>query len=170
MGLTPFLAGWLLVAALMTALWFVQRARHDAGVVDVGWAAGLGLLALVHAAFADTWEPRRWLVVILACGWSFRLASYLYVNRIAGHRVEDGRYQALRAQWGVRQQPYLFLFFQAQAVVDVLLSLPFWLALRNPAPAFGALELAGAALSMACGAGHATRTTSSNGFTGGAGC
>jgi len=146
MGLTPFLAGWLLVSAMMTALWFVQRARRDAGVVDVGWAAGLGILALVHAAFADTWEPRRWLVAALACGWSFRLAGYLYVNRIAGHREEDGRYQALRAQWGGRQQPYLFAFFQAQGVIDVLLSLPFWLALRNPEPRFGAFEMAGIAL------------------------
>ena len=43
----PVLLAWSLAAAVavMTALYLLQRRRGDAGVVDVGWAAGIGLVA-----------------------------------------------------------------------------------------------------------------------------
>jgi steroid 5-alpha reductase family enzyme len=41
---------------------------------------------------------RRILIVIMAGGWSFRLADYLLVNRVIG-KPEDGRYQRLRTHW-----------------------------------------------------------------------
>ena len=40
-----------------------QRRTRNAGVVDVLWAAGLGGLALAHAALAEGWLPRRVLVI-----------------------------------------------------------------------------------------------------------
>jgi steroid 5-alpha reductase family enzyme len=43
---------WSLPAAMavMAALYWLQRRRGDAGVVDVGWAAGIGLVAVAAAA------------------------------------------------------------------------------------------------------------------------
>ncbi len=127
------LAGWAGLFVLFTGLWLVQRRTNDAGVVDVGWAAGLGLLAALHAVVgAGPWE-RRLLVGAMATLWSLRLALHLLFDRIVG-KPEDGRYQALRAAWGERQQPYLFLFFQAQALLDVVLAVPFAVAMSGAAP------------------------------------
>jgi steroid 5-alpha reductase family enzyme len=116
--------GWFVVAAMMAALWLVQRRRHDAGVVDVGWAAGLGVLAVLYGVWGGGDWTYRLLVTALAGVWSCRLATYVYVNRVHG-KEEDGRYQTLRARWGAAAQGRFFIFFQAQGVLDVILSLPF---------------------------------------------
>jgi steroid 5-alpha reductase family enzyme len=116
--------GWLLVGILMTILWVVQRVRGDAGVVDVGWAAGLGLLAVLYALIGDGAPAYRLLVAVLAGLWSVRLALHVYFNRVRG-KDEDGRYQTLRARWGEQSQSRFMVFFQAQALLAVLLSLPF---------------------------------------------
>jgi steroid 5-alpha reductase family enzyme len=93
------LLGGFVMAAMMAGLWLVQRRTGDAGIVDVGWAAGLCVLALLYAAFVDGDPLRRALVAVLAATWSFRLAGYLLVDRVLG-KAEDGRYQTLRAKWG----------------------------------------------------------------------
>jgi len=139
------LLGALAVSAMMAALWLVQRRTRDAGIVDVGWAAGLGVLALLYAALVDGDPLRRALVAVLAAAWSFRLAGYLLVDRIVG-KPEDGRYQTLRAKWGARAQARLFVFFQIQALVDVVLAVPFLVAMRKPGTPFDALDVAGVAV------------------------
>jgi steroid 5-alpha reductase family enzyme len=93
------LIGWALMFAMMTALWLIQRAKGDAGVVDVGWSAGLGIIAVFYAVFAGGDFSQRLLVGVLAGLWSLRLALYVYLNRVRG-KEEDGRYQTLRAKWG----------------------------------------------------------------------
>ncbi len=41
------LYGWLLMAIIMAGLWLVQKIRQDASLVDVAWAAGLGIRQLL---------------------------------------------------------------------------------------------------------------------------
>ncbi len=137
------LLGWAAMACAMAALWAVQRARRDAGVVDVGWAAGLGVLAVWYAASGSGPAARRALVAAMALGWSLRLVRHLVVDRLVG-KPEDGRYRTLRERWGERAQARFFAFFQAQALLDALLSLPFLVAMRVPGPLRG-WDFAGAA-------------------------
>ena len=59
---------------------------------------------------------------------------------------EDGRYQAIRAAWQTGTNAKFFVFFQAQALLDVLLGLPFLLAAWNPRPGLHPLEWAAALL------------------------
>ncbi len=129
------LAGWLLMAIVMLLLWLWQRRTNDAGIVDVGWSGGLGLLALLYALFQPGWWPRRLLVAAMVMLWAFRLAGYLLRDRI-GKESEDRRYAQLRQEWGPRAPLYFFLLFQSQAVLDVLLSLAFLPAITNPLPSF----------------------------------
>ena len=111
------------MVAMMAALWLVQRKTGNAGIVDVGWAAGIGVLALFYAVTSSGYLPRRMLVAALAGFWSLRLASYLLFTRVWGH-PEEGRYVALRAKWGARADVRLFLFFQLQALAVLLFALP----------------------------------------------
>ncbi len=124
--------GGLLLAVIFFVLWLFEEKRRDAGIVDVGWAASLGLLAILYASFLDAPLARRLFVAALACAWSFRLAIYLGA-RIRG-RPEDRRYAALRKDWGESASSKFFRFYEFQAATVVILSLPVLVAMLNPAP------------------------------------
>jgi steroid 5-alpha reductase family enzyme len=118
---------------LMAALWAVQRATRNAGIVDVAWSFGTGLLGVLFAAAMDGAPLRRALVGAMAGVWGLRLGAHL-LRRIRAE-PEDGRYRMLREQWGARTQLYMLLFFEIQATWAVLFALPMLIAARNPAPA-----------------------------------
>lgn len=122
--LSLVLTGWAAMAVIMVGLYFVQRATQDAGVVDVGWAGGVGALAVFYAVMGDGDATRRFLLAILAGGWSLRLAGYLLKDRVLAG-AEDGRYHMLREKWGHRTQRNLLIFFQVQALWAVLFAVPF---------------------------------------------
>ncbi len=126
---------WLSMAVVMLLLWAWQRRSGDAGIVDVGWSGGLGLLAWLYAGWQPGWWPRQVLVALLVSIWAFRLAGYLLRDRI-GKESEDRRYAKLRQQWGGRAQLYFLFLFQSQAILDVLLSLAFLPAMLNPQDGF----------------------------------
>lgn len=134
------LEGWLIIAVIMAVLWVVQIWRQEADIVDVGWTAGLGLLAIYYALHCDGYFARRMLVAALVVIWSYRLASYLFRSRVMVGG-EDGRYIALREKWGANAQRNFFFFFQAQALADVLFSLPFFVLMLNPEPRFSIWEM-----------------------------
>jgi len=117
--------GWLVLSLVMLVAWARQRRTGNAGIVDVLWSAGIGILALAYAFGAEGWGPRRVLVAVLAGLWSARLTLHLF-ERVAGE-PEDGRYAELRQALGARFNAWMFWFFQAQAVLAVLLSLVFLL-------------------------------------------
>jgi len=124
------LIGWGACALLMAALWLVACARRDAGIVDVGWAGGLGLLALLHAAVSPGDPARRALVAAMGALWAFRLAGDLAL-RMRG-KGEDPRYAELRARWGASADRRFLPFFQLQAALDVVLSISFLVVASNP--------------------------------------
>ena len=84
----------VLMAGVMGAGWAWERARRDATIVDVLWAAGMGLAALVFAAGGSGAALPRVLLALLAGGWALRLAVHLALR--ARGRPEDGRYRHLR--------------------------------------------------------------------------
>lgn len=140
---TIFLLGWLLMILLMTGMWLIQRKTGDAGIVDVAWSYGLGILVVLYALTLEG-DPVRRLVVALAVAlWSIRLGTYVWI-RIHG-KPEDGRYQSLRKSWGDQFQRKIFGFYQMQGLSDSLLSLPLLAILSNPAP-FGLWDVLGVVL------------------------
>lgn len=124
--------GFGLMLALMAALWAYHLRLRNAAVVDVGWAAGLGLLALLYAGIGDAPLPRRALLAALAGVWAFRLAWHLYRDRVAGGTPEEGRYVYLRGHWGARANHYFLYFFLGQGVLNIILALPFLITAFNP--------------------------------------
>ena len=108
----------------MALAWWRQRSTRNAGVVDLLWGAGIGLLAVFYAWTGAGWGPRRLLVGALAGFWSLRLTLHL-AQRVFSE-AEDGRYARLREELGERFDGWMFWFFQAQAVLAVGLSLVFF--------------------------------------------
>ena len=135
---------YLAMAALMTVLWALQKRNGRAGIVDVAWALGTGILGVLFAATADGDGARRVLVGALAGVWGARLAAHLWAR--LRREGEDGRYAMLRRQWGERTQRNLAIFFQIQAAWAVLFALPMLVAAANPAPGLRWLDALGALL------------------------
>ena len=79
-------------------LWLLQRRTGNAGVVDVGWSAGVGVVGVLVAALGVGWAPRRWLVGAMIAAWSLRLAIYI-LRRVLGE-ARGRRYTRLRTAWG----------------------------------------------------------------------
>lgn len=132
-------------AMLMAALWLIQLRTRDAGVVDVGWAACLGLSA-AFCGLTGVGDPERRIILGgMGFVWGIRLASHLLVDRVL-RGPEDGRYQAMREKLGPRVQPVMLAFFQAQALLVVILSAPFLLGSRDPRPGPDMLDWIGLAI------------------------
>lgn len=118
------LQGFIGSFIFFTLLWIVQVIRKDAGVVDIGWTAGVGAMA-VYAAFAgEGWLPRRILIGAMGGIWSARLVLYILKDRIFCEK-EDSRYQRLRTHWGKKAHVWFFVFFTSQSLLVVLFALPF---------------------------------------------
>ena len=128
----------------MVLLWLRQRVTHNAGTVDVAWTASVGSLAVLAAVTGSGWAPRRFLVAALAGGWALRLSLHLW--RRVSSEAEDGRYRALRERFAERTDRFLFWFFQAQALLAVLLGASFFVLASAQASGWRAVDAAAVAL------------------------
>jgi len=135
------LIGWLAMALVMAAVWIVQRRTGDAGIVDVAWTFGVGILGASYALLGGDapWE-RRLLVAAMIAVWALRLGSHVLWR--VWTQPEDGRYVALKREWGAQAQRKLFRFFQYQAIGAVLFAIPLLFAARNT-QALGWLDVLG---------------------------
>ncbi|KRG70593.1 DUF1295 domain-containing protein [Pseudoxanthomonas dokdonensis] len=122
---------WVALYALLSMAWgwHWQQRHQNIGIVDVLWAAGLGVAALLLAIFGEGAVLPRVALALMAGSWSTRLALHLW--RRVSHEDEDGRYQYLRQHWHGHQGK-IFAFFQAQALLIVLFALPFAAVAANP--------------------------------------
>ncbi len=126
-------------SVLMGLLWLVERRTNDATSVDVGWTTILVGLAVFYATAAPGAVSRRLLVAGLVSTWGVRLIAHL-LPRVFEGAGEDARYREIRAQWGDRAHRNFFLFYQAQGVLAVVLSIPFLIAASDPSPELGLIE------------------------------
>ena len=139
------LLGWAVAAALQLTLYVVQLRTGKATIVDAGWAASLVAIALLYAALGGG-EPEHRILVAAMATLAFGRLTVVVLRRVGGE--EDPRYRELRERWRARgsEQTRFFVFFQAQALVAALLSLPFLAAAFNDHDGIEALEWAGVAV------------------------
>jgi len=122
-ALAAFGVGLATATALLVIVWLIQLKTRNAGLVDVVWAAAVGILGAEYALLGDAPGGARVLMAALALTWAFRLAGYLAV-RMQG-APEDSRYAAARESWGRKADLYMLGFFVFQAVAAAILSIPF---------------------------------------------
>lgn len=133
------LTGAAIIAGMMLVLWIIHLLIRNAAIVDVGWAAGLGILAIYYAVAGPGYSARRWTIAAMAGFWGLRLAAYLLLARVVGH-PEEGRYVQLRKEWKNNLPLRFLFFFEFQALLDAVLSIPFLLACLDPRASLGFLE------------------------------
>ena len=112
----------------MTLGWLWQRRHKNAGIVDVIWALGVGASAMFYALVGDGAVWPRSALAVLGGLWGARLGLHLW--RRVRSEEEDGRYRNLREHWQGSQGKF-FLFFQFQALLIVMFSMPFLAVARN---------------------------------------
>lgn len=113
---------WGLSALTMAFAWWLCRRIDNIGYVDVFWAGLMAASALLAGALGMGTDLSRSLVALFGGVWGTRLCLHL-LRRVL-HEPEDGRYQALRTAWG-NSPARFFVFFQMQAAVVALFSIPF---------------------------------------------
>ncbi len=144
--LQMFLYSLLLCCLMMSVIWLIQLKTKNAGIVDIAWSYNFPLVALICFFIGDGYYPRRVLIATMVVIWGLRLGTHLLV-RVAGHiKEEDGRYKQLRTDWAANLNYKFFMFFQLQAVLNVLLSIPFIFICLNTSPEITWLEWTGAGL------------------------
>jgi steroid 5-alpha reductase family enzyme len=142
------------VAVLMfTITWAICVRIHNYGFLDVVWSLSVAILAPIYWLFGNGDASRKLAFTLVGMTWSLRLGLYI-LRRVARHHPkEDKRYRTLRERW---PGPGRFLlFFELQALIAVVFSLPFLLASLNTRPRMGALEIAGLTLALLATAGEA---------------
>lgn len=145
--------GCVIAFVLFTLTWAFGTVIRNYGFLDVVWSLSVGVLAAVYGVLGSGNEARRLLFSGVAVIWSLRLGLYILMRVWRHHPVEDKRYQTLRQRW---PGPLRFLlFFELQALIAVVFSLPFLLAAQDRSTTISPWEWLGIALALVSTAGEA---------------
>jgi steroid 5-alpha reductase family enzyme len=123
-----FFLGLACSSILMGVVWKIAMTIRNAGIVDIAWALGFAPLALLYRIFGDGEPIRQNLITLMVVIWSLRLGIHLWKRVMGHHPVEDGRYAELRKGVSGHEVFFFFWFFQAQALLLSVLSIPVLLA------------------------------------------
>ena len=141
------LAMGLGVAIVVFALvWALCVRIHNYGLLDVIWSLSMAILAPMYAAFGLGDTTRRIAFTVIGALWSLRLGLYILIRVVRHHPDEDKRYRTLREKWPTPGK--FLLFFELQALIAVLFSLPFLLAASNTRPGLRTVEIIGLAIAF----------------------
>lgn len=114
----------LLAVSVMFIGWLYEGKTHNAGIVDVLWAGLMAFLPVLYAVQADGDAVLRVVAAGIMSIWYLRLFWHLS-GRVFSEQ-EDGRYRYLRQYWGKHSHRNHFFFFQFQALLVMMFTLPVW--------------------------------------------
>ena len=147
------LIGLAVAVTYFAATWAICVRIKNYGLLDVAWSYGVAILAPIYAVFSPGEPVRKWVLTGIGVAWSLRLGTYILLRVLRHHPQEDVRYETLRARWPGTGM--FLVFFELQAVLVVIFSLPFLLVSFNPAPHLNALEIGGLILAVVALGGEA---------------
>ncbi len=141
MIVTGILVNLLTAAGILMGLWLVYLWKRNAAIVDLGWAAGLTLMGVIHHLILGTSSPIRILVSILVLLWGFRLGGYLFWTRLRLGK-KDARYETLQKEQTL-PAPLFFLFhYLIQACFQTIVGFVFIFTSQRDTP-FAVSDLIG---------------------------
>jgi steroid 5-alpha reductase family enzyme len=143
---TWFFIGLAIAVLCFAATWVVSVKLNNYGFLDAAWSYGIAVLAPIYAFVGPGDALRKWLFCAVGVAWSLRLGTYILRRVIGHHPQEDVRYEALRKRW---PGPGMFLaFFELQAIIVVIFSLPFLFVSWNSTTGLRPLEIIGLAIAI----------------------
>jgi steroid 5-alpha reductase family enzyme len=152
MLLESLLIGAAVAVVAFAAVWAISVRINNYGLLDVVWSLSVAALAPIYALLGHGDPARRILFTVLGAAWSLRLGLYILIRVLRMHPREDARYRTLRERWPGRGR--FFLFFELQALIGVIFSLPFLFASQNTRPGLQPMEWLGLGIAMLACAGE----------------
>lgn len=143
--ITWLLIGLVIAVVLFGLSWAVCVKVKNYSFLDVVWSYGVAVLAPLYAAVGPGDQTRKVAFTVIGVAWSLRLGTYILLRVLKHHPEEDVRYEGLRKRWPGAGM--FLVFFELQAIIVVIFSLPFLLAAWQGAP-LGVLEYAGLGISV----------------------
>lgn len=138
--------GLLIAVAYFSITWALSVRVKNYGFLDVAFSVGVAILAPIYALNSPGAGAVKWPIAAVGIAWSLRLGIHILIRVLRAHPVEDARYESLRKRWPGTGM--FFVFFQLQAVLVVIFSLPFLMVSFNATARPGAFEIAGIALAI----------------------
>lgn len=139
--------GFLAVTSMMFLVWILHLILKNAGVVDIFWGIGFVVLTAIYGCLLDGFYLRSLIIFLMVLIWGLRL-SLLILSRVMKEKGEDRRYQKMRGDWKDHLAFKFFLFFESQALFQVILSVPFLIVSLNTKQSISIFEWLGVAVWM----------------------
>jgi steroid 5-alpha reductase family enzyme len=133
------------VTLMLVIAWLALRI-NNLGILDIAWSYAFAPVAVFYAVTTNGDLTRRWLMAGMSVLWSVRLGTYLYFRVMGHHPKEDPRYAEMRVRWDKNLKLHVLVFFQLQAVLIALLSIPFLVVCLNERPGISLMEWLGVAI------------------------
>ncbi|MBL8382979.1 MAG: DUF1295 domain-containing protein [Burkholderiales bacterium] len=123
-----YLQSGAVIGAVLTLVWLASLARRDSSIMDIAYAAVVGVAAWVAALRDASFTPQAVVALVLVTLWSARLSLHLAVRNLP--HGEDPRYTRWRQRFGAHWWWWsYFQVFLLQGVLIWLWALPLHLAL-----------------------------------------
>ncbi len=123
------IAAFLWVSLGFALLWLWSQKLKNYSWVDAAWAFGIGICSVRWLSTSP--GLKQWVAALLIGCWSLRLTYHLHRRILKHHPKEDSRYAELRESWS---SSGFFFFFQLQALLVILMALPFYFIARDSTP------------------------------------
>lgn len=140
--LSELLSVFLFASTLMLLLWLTYLQTKNPTIVDLGWTMTIVFAAWFYGIRGGGDVLHRAIVIAMVTFWGLRLSSHLFMHRILPN-IEDGRYTQLKKIWTKNTDGIFLGFFEVQAVVATILSIPFLIIAQNSGTSFTFLEWTG---------------------------
>ncbi|MBX9668900.1 MAG: DUF1295 domain-containing protein [Candidatus Obscuribacterales bacterium] len=121
----------LVVSIYMLLTWILARRIGNAGIVDVAWAFGFVVAAIVYVVGRPDAGYAAFLLISMYVIWNMRLFWHLAVRFKRSHPKEDPRYTDLKQKLGDRAEEKMLLIFLWQGAILTILTAPIAVAVVN---------------------------------------
>lgn len=143
---TLLLIGTIIAVTYFSIVWGISVRIKNYGLLDAAWSYGVTILSPIYAIFGPGLLERRLAFTVVGTLWSLRLGTYILRRVLRHHPQEDKRYEVLRKQWP--GSGMFLLFFELQAIIVVIFSLPFLFASFYTSNTLQPLEIIGLSLAL----------------------
>jgi steroid 5-alpha reductase family enzyme len=154
--------GTAVLLVIFGLVWLLCVRINNYGFLDAIWSLSVVLLAPLYAMLGEGFPLRRLAFAAVGMAWSLRLGLYILIRVWRHLPEEDKRYRTLRERWPGAGR--FLLFFELQALLAVVFSLPFALAAVNTRAQLSVWEILGLTVAGLATVGEATSDWQSQRF------